>query len=419
MDSTSQEKADLAIGALLKKAMGLKVSSIGQPTLDRAVNRRIKATGLPDKESYAKKLSTSVLELNELVEEVVIPETWFFRDKKPFEALAAHLKNNKFAKSGNETIRLLSVPCATGEEPYSLAMTLLDCGYPLNRFRIDAVDISKRSILHAKKGIYGKHSFRSDDLGFQKRYFTKTDKNKYVIRKDIRDKVHFHLGNLLNPSFMQSLGIFDILFCRNVLIYLDSESRSQTIAELEHLLAPDGLLFIGHSEAGLFSNGRFVPAPYNRAFAFSKKPVPPKTPKTPSATIPAAPGISAKEVVFHKARTESAKEGLDKLVSARQLADKGNLEEASVICERHLHDFGPSSEAYFLLGVINDAGGNQEKAIKLLRQALYLEPDHLEALFLLSYLAERSGDKNAAKAFMQRAQRVEERLQAKQEEKDR
>lgn len=414
MDHTAQEKADLEIGALLKKAMGLQVESIGQSTLDRAINRRLKTIGLADKEAYVKKLNRSVMELHELVEEVVIPETWFFRDNHPFEALAGYLQKNK-ANNETETIRLLSVPCATGEEPYSLAMTLLDCGYPLNRFRIDAVDISKRALAVAKTATYGRHSFRSDDLSFRDRYFTKTANNKFLLNKEIKDKVHFHLGNLLNPSFMQALGVFDVLFCRNVLIYLDVDSRQQAIATLNHLLREDGLLFIGHAEAGLFSGSRFTPAPYARAFAFTKKPLPPKKdPWTTDQTSRSKPKKAAAKSVAPDVRTTTAEKGSEEIRAARRLADQGNLDEAARICEKYIRDHGPSSEAYFLLGVTSDAAGDYKTAIKLLRQALYLEPDHLEALFLLSYLAERSGDKNAANAFMQRAQRVEERLKAKE-----
>jgi chemotaxis protein methyltransferase WspC len=123
--------ADFEIEALLQKAMGLKVTSIGKPTLDRSVERRMKALSIDDKDAYVEKLKSSAHELKELIEEVVIPETWFFRDQEPFKAMIQYLVTQWAPIHQNNLFKVLSIPCSTGEEPYSLTMSLLSSGWPV------------------------------------------------------------------------------------------------------------------------------------------------------------------------------------------------------------------------------------------------------------------------------------------------
>jgi chemotaxis protein methyltransferase WspC len=118
-------------------------------------------------------------------------------------------------KHRKNILRLLSVPCSTGEEPYSITMSLLNSGWQIDKFTVHAVDISRRSLERANNGVYTEHSFRGKDLGYRSQYFKKQNRS-YVINESIRQKVHFHNGNILNPLFMEGLGLFDIIFCRNV-----------------------------------------------------------------------------------------------------------------------------------------------------------------------------------------------------------
>ena len=204
--------ADFEIEALLQKVMGLKVTSIGKSTLDRSVQRRMKALSISDKDLYVKNLNSSPLELKELIEEVVIPETWFFRDHEPFKAMTQFFLTKWAPKHTDKNLfRVLSSPCSTGEEPYSLTMTLLDCGLPSDKFTIHGVDISHRSIARAKAGVYTENSFRGIDRSYQSKYFKKSYKS-YILKDNIREKVHFHPGNVLNRPFMEGLGLFDVIF---------------------------------------------------------------------------------------------------------------------------------------------------------------------------------------------------------------
>lgn len=398
---------DFAIEALLQKTMGLKVTSIGKTTLDRSIQVRMKALSIDDKSDYVKELKSSALELRELIEEVVIPETWFFRDKDPFLVLNKYLVTEWIPSHRNNILRILSVPCSTGEEPYSITMSLLNHGFPADKFTVHAVDISRRALQRAKKGIYTEHSFRGDDFSYRGRHFQKTKKG-HVINKAVLKKVHFHNGNILNPLFMQGLGLFDIIFCRNVMIYFDALSRHQAIKTLHQILSDDGILFVGHAEANLFTNSPFTPAPFSQAFAFHKKP----KESNNSNSITVDPGQPWQQKTGTKHLYPFQRRATDKtepdLVRARQLADKGKLVEATNICEDYLDQYGPSAQAFFLLGIINDAADDTKQAEKLFRKAIYLKPNHEEALVFLSLLAEKQGDANESKALKQRINRLKQ-----------
>lgn len=399
--------ANTEIEGLLRKTLGLKVTTIGQTTLQRAVNRRIQALGLPDEESYTQKIKHSILELNELIEEVVVPETWFFRDKEPFNVLKK-LINDVWSKPNSKGfLRLLSAPCSTGEEPYSLAIALLQACWPENKFQVVALDISTRSLARAKAAEYTRHSFRGTDDTFRNTFFQESGK-KYILNKNIRRKVQFQHGNLLNPAFMSGLGLFDVIFCKNVLIYLDEESRNRAIIALERQLSEDGVLFVGHAETGLFTGSKFTPLPYPQSFAFQKIVKPKPLPSLFTAKSPFSRKITPDppaEQFFHE-KADSNKEEIS-LDVARQLADEGHIREAIKLCEINLQEHGPSAQAYFLMGVSHDAAGEIDKAEKLLRKAIYLEPNHLDALIHLSLLTERSGDLAGAQSIKQRIKRLE------------
>ena len=399
--------ADFEIEALLQKVMGLKVTSIGKSTLDRSVQRRMKALSINNNDAYVDRLKSSHLELKELIEEVIIPETWFFRDREPFKAMSQFFINQWHPKHRNNLFRVLSSPCSTGEEPYSLTMTLLDSGWPADKFTVHGVDISHRSIAKAKKGLYTEHSFRGSDLSYQSKFFKK-NKKIYTLNKNVRDKVHFHTGNVLNRAFMEGLGMFDVIFFRNVLIYFDALSRHQTIATLYKILSDDGILFVGHAETNLFNNSPFTPAPYSQAFAFHKK---------TKQDIKVVAKESEEASKSHRKRKTSFTKRLfpfqkkpkaeqPDLQVARDFADKGDFLKATDICEEYLDQCGPSAQAFFLLGIIRDAVDDIGQAKKLFRKALYLDPNHEETLFFLSILAEKTGDLTEAEKLKQRIRRL-------------
>lgn len=207
---------------------------------------------------------------------------------------------------------------------------------------------------------------------------------------------------------MEGLGMFDVIFFRNVLIYFDALSRHQAIATLYKILADDGILFVGHAEANLFNNSPFTPAPYSQAFAFHKKSkqdikAVAKEPEEASKSHRKRKTSFTKRLSLFQKKTNAEQPDLQ---VARDFADKGDFLKATDICEKYLDQCGPSAQAFFLLGIIRDAVDDIGQAEKLFRKALYLDPNHEETLFFLSLLAEKTGDLTEAEKLKQRIRRL-------------
>src|SRR5262249_18859829 len=162
----------------------------GSTLIERTVRLRMKHHGLSTVEEYERLVEISDAEWDQLMESVVVAETWFFRDRGPFAALAGLVREQWLPTHPTSVMRLLSVPCSSGEEPYSLVMALLDARVPPDRFHIDAADISARALARAQEGVYGRNSFRGKDFSFRDRYFQPA-KDGFVLKPAIRANVHF------------------------------------------------------------------------------------------------------------------------------------------------------------------------------------------------------------------------------------
>jgi len=286
-----------AISDLLERTIGLDVSILGMESLGRAVLERMTHSGAPDAGAYYRELLRSSDELQDLVEEVVVPETWFYRDLEPFVFLARHAAAKWLTARDREVIRILSVPCSTGEEPYSIAMTLMDAGLSPRQFEIDACDISRRAVLTAARSLYGKNSFRGEQPDFRDRHFEKTESG-YRLSTAVSRSVRFFQGNMVAPDFLSGSGRYDAIFCRNLCIYLSSGARDRALAAVDRLLAPSGLLFVGHAEVISLWNERFETVQHPKSFAYRRrtksrsetKPVgvTPGSPMTSPDRVPAA-----------------------------------------------------------------------------------------------------------------------------------
>lgn len=412
----------VAIEQLLKQTMGLNAASIGSSAINRAVQQRLRELGLPAPEEYLLRLRGSAGELARLIDLVVVPETWFFRDRHPFEALAACAREFLTHSKRSGPLRLLSVPCSTGEEPYTLVMTLLDAGLRPDDFQIDAVDISAPNLERARAGLYREHSFRGDDLRYRDRYFRKSE-HGYLLDAEVRKQVRLHHANLLAADFFPDAPPYDVVFCRNLLIYFDRETQARALAVLERLLAPHGLLFLGHAEAGVLSGQAFVPLEHQRCFAFARgsRRQADKLPaervfKLPSRRRPTVPkpGTAPRPFAAEPAAAEAPSappESSGALETATRLANEGHLVEAAKLCEAHLLQHGPDAQAFYLLALMREAVGEADEAEALLRKAIYLEPQHYEALTHLAILLQRRGDDAQATLMQQRANRSLERQQ--------
>jgi chemotaxis protein methyltransferase WspC len=425
---------------LLKDSMGLDVASIGASAIERAIRHRQHACHLPDVDAYWEHLRGSQAELQELIDAVVVPETWFFRDRESFAALARVVRDELLPASVGAPLRLLSVPCATGEEPYSIVMTLLDAGVPADRLRVEAVDICERLLRHARRGVYGNSAFRGTDQHFRSRYFEHDPGGGYLLAESLRRQVQFQQGNLLSPDFLPGAARYDVIFCRNVLIYFDRPTQARALAVLSRLLTAGGMLFVGPAESGVVLEHDFRSAKLPLAFAFRKTQQAPATetrrsrealPERPpmarlvrrpeaASILPvaralpqplAAPPACAPQPPLPPRQSDRPDRPVE-LDDARTLADQGRFEEAAERCDVYLRKHGPTAEVCFLLGLVRDAGDRASDAEAWYRKALYLDQHHAEALLHLALLLERHARPTEARVLRQRLHRVTAILKA-------
>ena len=404
------------IEALLRSEIGLDAASIGSSLIERIIRLRMKSHGLKKPDDYQQLLNTSRAELKELIEAVVVTETWFFRDREPFTAFAKLVVQEWLPQHPGTELRVLSVPCSSGEEPYSLAMSLLDAQVPADLFVIDAVDISTHALARAQEAVYGKNSFRGKDLDFRDRHF-KRSKEGYALNADVRTCVRFHHDNVLGHDFLARHTPYDFIFCRNLLIYFDRATQIQALGKLHRLLVPAGVLFVGPAELPLVIDNGFINANIAMAFACRKINTPAVARREPRPSAhaglrseiprPKAPD-SGRETLDLKPPVKStriAPAAISELDVAQQLADEGRLADAANLCEAHLARHGLSARACYLLGLVKDAG-NDPEAITFYRKALYLDPNHYEALVHMALLLEKNGDNEGARSLKRRAERA-------------
>ena len=345
--------------ALLRRATGLTVS---KSVAERAVRQRMERTGQTDSEAYLDTITPD--EMTQLVELVVVPESWLFRDPQAFYATVELVKERW---SRGRTTRIASIPCAGGEEPYSMAMALRDANVPKQAFSIDAYDLSPACIERAQAGVYGRNAFRAQDVAFRERYFTHVTDDAYRIDEALRAQVSFRQGNLLQFDTRAMGKQYDVIFCRNLLIYFDKPTTRAAIDTLSALLADDGMLLAGYAEVPSFCQHGFAPLQHRQAFALKKddgKPPVPAPAPAPVAPLkkpalrsvppspkpaPALAPVRATPAALARTRPVSvpaATAAVDLLAEARLLADRGMLREAGEQCHAHLARAPEAAEAY-------------------------------------------------------------------------
>jgi chemotaxis protein methyltransferase WspC len=384
-----------AIETMLQQKIGLDANSIGSRTIARAVDQRRALCGLPDTVAYWHHLQGSLQELDALIEAIVVPETWFFRDREPFVCLSQYVTDEWLPAASSAKLRVLSVPCSTGEEPYSIAMTLLDAGLTGKQFSIDAFDISQRAILKAEQAIYNKRSFRGGELNDKKQYFEEMT-NGLKVCSLVRNTVLLKQVNILSPELLPK-GKYHVIFCRNLLIYLDAESRDRVIQTLTDALAPSGLLFVGAVETAQIPTQQYTPISHGFAFAYRKV-------SSNRATVKIRVNEpNDRRVPVPKPALLSP---LSDLALARQYADRGQLLEAVQHCEKYVSQCRTDAEAYLLLGEVYQGLDRREAAEQAYQKAIYLDPQAFAAMIHLALLKEEQGDRAGAERMRRRAQRV-------------
>lgn len=432
-----------AIERLLAEHIGLDAESVGHELIARAVHERQRSSGALGSDAYLALLASSPAELQALVEAVVVSETWFFRDAAAFATLAREATGPWLASNASPTLRVLSLPCATGEEPYSIAAALLDAGFPPGRLAIEGADVSEQALVRARRAVYGNNAFRGNDVSFRERHFEPVPLG-HRLRDDVRAVVSFRRANLLDADVTLGTGQYAAVFCRNVLIYLDRAAQRRAVGVLARLLGAGGLLFVGPSETSLVPHD-FLPLQVPLAFGFRKAaaarpdasqagprlvrrdamPLASTTTgalprQSPSARRPGAPAPSptAPRGACPESTRGSAGRQLAPAAAAKprspdehlelvaRLADRGELGEADRRCADHERQYGSSARLFYLMGLLREAQGELDQAAAYHKKALYLEPQHEEALTHLALLLDKQGDRAGAERLRERARRV-------------
>ncbi|WEK30019.1 MAG: tetratricopeptide repeat protein [Candidatus Pseudomonas phytovorans] len=409
----------------LRERIGLDVESVGAPMVERALRQRCVAVGAIDLDDYWLRLQQSNDEQQALIEAVIVPETWFFRYPESFTALASLAHKRLAELAGARPLRLLSLPCSTGEEPYSLAMALLDVGIAPAAFLVDGMDISPSSVAKAGQALYGRNAFRGSELGFRERFFDVVDEG-HRLHERVRQQVGLQVGNVLDPALASRDGLYDFVFCRNLLIYFDVATQQRVFEVLKRLLHPQGVLFIGPAEGSLLARLGMRPLGIAQSFAYVRhegasapvavSPTQPArrtlpTQVAPSYSLPAVPLPRPVSVLPTAAKAapprETKHEGTAELLaSIARLANAGASEQARAECQRYLGQYAPSAQVYYWLGLLSDTEGDAQQALTHYRKALYLEPQHPEALVHLAALLASQGDLAGARRLQERAARV-------------
>jgi len=221
------------------------------------LGKRLRQLGLSSYSQYMKYIEQdeSGVELANMLDALSTNLTYFFRESQHLDLLGDEVLPQKMAEAGKGSprkLRLWSAGCSSGEEPYSIGIILTETIKDIGRWdvKILATDISSQMLAKARVGIYEEARFRDMPRIIQDRYFQMIDAGppkRFKVCQQLRSMVHFARLNLMEPWPMS--GPFDIIFCRNVMIYFDKPTQDRIINRFSEILAPGGVLFIGHSES--------------------------------------------------------------------------------------------------------------------------------------------------------------------------
>lgn len=389
-------------------------------------------TGYIDYYKFLKYNPRGEEEFKELLNLITIGETYFFRDAKHFNILRkyilAEIAKEKQAQ-GNRAIKIWSAGCSTGEEPYSIAITLVETLQPISMWDIEilASDVSTRALNIAQEGVYSKWSLRSTNRSYIEKYFIH-DNKKFILKDEIKKMVNFEYFNLIKEPFpLSKMGDYwDIIFCKNVTIYFKPESTKRVISNFYKSLQKGGYLFIGASESLYHISNEFKLVEIDGNFIYQKpvddavkKPVeepkvvlekitPPirlhKKPKkddelkkeieeikqkvqTPSKEEKIAELYKKAQYYFEAGMFEKALFELMKIIEFTEehaetflmladiYANKEQFDDAERECRRALQLNSLLSPAHFLLGIILNKKGKTQEAIDEFKKTIYLDPN--------------------------------------------
>jgi chemotaxis protein methyltransferase CheR len=258
IESADRDPVYLKIRDLVYQACGIYHSEEKLYLLSGACKRRMansKAMGPRQYLDLISNVSTRVIELRELLNEITIGETCLFRSQPQLTALQNVILPELIAarsKIGIRKLRIWSAGCSTGEEPHTLSMFLLEQSEKLLKgwtFEIAATDLNDRSIETAKAGIYGDYALRNTSDLYKRKYFVAAPEGKLRVKDEVKAAITFSRLNLSDDSRMLFMKGMDLVFCCNVLIYFDLVSKRRVVQHFYSSLQTPGYFFLGHAES--------------------------------------------------------------------------------------------------------------------------------------------------------------------------
>ncbi len=426
--------------ALVRARTGLVFSDSRRTAFADGLLRAMQRAGTrePEAGAYLERLAREAPLLDDLVGEITIGETYFFREPEQFRLIEGDILPALRPSRGAAPLRLWSAGCATGEEAYTLAIATRELGA-----RILATDLCRSALAVARRGRYGRWSLRGVSQDVIERHFARAG-DKVEVAPGIRDAVEFRYLNLaadVYPSLATGVWGMDLILCRNVLIYLDAETIARVARRLLDSLADDGWLLLGASDPPL---SPLVPCEvvvtrsglaYRRAGVREEKPplpaavsVPPLLVRHESTSMPEDRAVPAAESAEEAGRcytegdyaraadlaaTQTRRDPGDSaswILLVRSLANEGRLEEAGRACAAALDRHLTSAELTYLHATLLAEAGRYRDAAVAARRALYLDRTFVLAHFALGGARARSGDRAGASRSFRNAERLLARL---------
>jgi len=365
-----------SVVAALTAAIGIDPRALDPGRLKWIVAARCRHLKLPHPEAYAAHLEAHPPELDALIDVVVVQETRFFRDPVVFDHIRMAVAQLAARHPG--PLRILSAPCGTGQEAYSLAAMLTLVGVPPQRFSIDAFDISLSALEVACRGIYPEHALTHVSPELQNACGMRQPK-LWQVHEPLRQRIRFERRNLAEPGALAGEAPYHLILCRNLFIYLHADARTALAESLAAALVPGGRLVLGTADRVEELNLLFSPVRPAASFAFVHRelalpaPAPPPPRRYASPTRPGAPSQSVSSIEVGSPRPAAPTLASDLYHSALELHRQGDIVKAERRC----------------------------------RQALYLAPNLLPALELLQSLWSRNPNLRLRRALRDRIARTQ------------
>ncbi len=415
------------LARFVENRLGLNFSSSQSRDLERGIRSAATEFGFDDVVKciewvLASELSKSQIEV--IAGHLTIGETYFFRDRRIFEILEAVVFPGIIAsrRDKEKILRIWSAGCATGEEPYSIAMTVAKVFPDCQQWEISILgtDIVPASLEKASEGIYNEWSFRETPSWIKQGCFEKV-KGKYRIAPRFRQMITFAPLNLAEdpyPAIITNTNAIDIIFCRNVLMYFTREKARTVIDSLAHCLVDGGWLIISPVESPDAGFSPFLqPVRYPGAILYKKEQRPKEEARVaaPALSKPKSknqpPGKLAVNTVKHAELPPSIQpikdppfdSGLQMNKQIRFLANAGKLPEALALCENSLQKDKLDPILYYLQATILLELGRTHEAETSLQRALYIDQEFAIAHFSLSHLFKSKNKFKEAAKHLQKA----------------